>query len=43
MTNDPEMILIEAGIDPEKMEYLRYDERVRILIAAGLDPAAFDF
>ncbi len=36
-------VLIRAGIDPEKMEYLTGSERRRILINAGLDPAEFDF
>ncbi len=36
-------VLVRAGIDPEKMEYLTGSERRRILINAGLDPAEFDF
>lgn len=35
--------LEQAGIDPEKMEYLKPDERIRILIRAGLDPEEYDF
>ena len=41
--NDSEMILIDAGIVPEQMEFLPYKERVQILLSAGLDPEAFDF
>lgn len=36
-------VLIRAGIDPEKMEYLTGSERKRILVEAGLNPAEFDF
>jgi|GEM_PF-4090814 len=35
--------LVKAGIDPEKMGYLRADERRRILKAAGLNPEEYDF
>ncbi len=36
-------VLIRAGIDPEKMEYMTGSERRRILSEAGLNPAEFDF
>jgi len=35
--------LIRAGIVPEYLEYLKGEERQRILTSADLDPAAFDF
>lgn len=40
---DPDMILILAGIVPEQMEYLSYQDRVHILKSAGLDPDQYDF
>lgn len=41
--NDNEDVLILAGLDPEKMEYLPAAERKRLLEEAGLDPVKFDF
>ncbi len=35
--------LWRAGIDPEKLEYLRTADRRRILVSAGLDPDEYDF
>ena len=35
--------LIRAGIVPEKLEYMRGEERRKILLEAGLEPMAFDF
>lgn len=43
MYNENEDILILAGLDPEKMEYLPAAERKRLLEDAGLDPREFDF
>ncbi len=41
--NEEDDVLIRAGIDPEKMEYLTGSERKRILVIAGLNPDEFDF
>lgn len=41
--NENEDVLILAGLDPEKMEYLPAAERKRLLEEAGLDPREFDF
>ncbi len=41
--NKDEDVLIRAGIDPEKMEYLPGKERRSILKKAGLNPDEFDF
>ncbi len=41
--NTDEDVLIRAGIDPEKMEYLSGKERRSILKKAGLNPDEFDF
>lgn len=35
--------LIRAGIIPEYLEFMKGEERQKILMNAGLDPAAFDF
>ncbi len=35
--------LLRAGIDPEKLGYMKKSERCRILAAAGLDPSDYDF
>ncbi len=35
--------LLRAGIDPEKLGYLKKSERCRILADAGLNPSDFDF
>ena len=35
--------LTDAGIDPEKLEYMSGDERRVILENAGLNPDEFDF
>lgn len=35
--------LIQAGIVPEMLEYMRDEDRRRILLKAGLEPKAFDF
>ena len=35
--------LIRAGIVPEQLEYMRADERRKILLEAGLEPVNFDF
>jgi hypothetical protein len=43
MYNDSEDVLILAGLDPEKMEFLPAAERKRLLEDAGLDPGEFDF
>jgi hypothetical protein len=43
MYNENEDVLILAGLDPEKMEYLPAAERKRLLEDAGLDPREFDF
>lgn len=42
-TLETDDVLILAGIDPEKMEYLSGGERREILIRAGLNPKDFDF
>ena len=36
-------VLVQAGIDPEAMEYMSGSERREILIKAGLNPKEFDF
>ncbi len=41
--NSDDDVLIRAGIDPEKMEYLTGNERRNILRNAGLNPDEFDF
>ncbi len=41
--NENEDVLILAGLDPERMEYLPAAERIRLLKDAGLDPREFDF
>lgn len=41
--NGGEDVLILAGLDPEKMEYLPAAERKKLLEDAGLDPLEFDF
>ncbi len=41
--NEEDNVLVRAGIDPEKMEYLNGSERRRILINASLNPDEFDF
>ncbi len=41
--NEEDDVLIRAGIDPEKMEYLTGSERRKILVKAGLNPTEFDF
>lgn len=41
--NGSEDVLILAGLDPEKMEYLPAAERKKLLEDAGLDPMEFDF
>ena len=43
MYNENEDVLILAGLDPEKMEFLPAAERKRLLEDAGLDPREFDF
>ena len=43
MYNESGDVLILAGLDPEKMEYLPAAERKRLLESAGLDPREFDF
>ncbi len=35
--------LIRAGIDPEKLGYMKRSERCRIIAAAGLNPSDYDF
>ncbi|MCR5403953.1 MAG: hypothetical protein K6E91_09095 [Butyrivibrio sp.] len=35
--------LLRAGIDPEKLGYMKKSERCRILATAGLNPDDFDF
>ncbi len=35
--------LLRAGIDPEKLGYMKKSERCRILAAAGLNPSDYDF
>ena len=35
--------LIRAGIVPEQLEYMRADERRKVLLEAGLEPVNFDF
>lgn len=32
-----------SGLDPVALEFMRYEERVQVLRAAGLDPAKYDF
>lgn len=41
--NGSEDVLILAGLDPEKMEYLPAAERKKLLEDAGLNPLEFDF
>jgi len=40
---DGDMELIDAGLDPEELEYMSADERREALEDAGLDPDDFDF
>ena len=35
--------LLQAGIDPEELEFMSGDERREILEDAGLDPDEYDF
>ena len=35
--------LLQAGIDPEELEYMSADERREVLEDAGLDPDDYDF
>ncbi len=35
--------LLRAGIDLEKLGYMKKNERCRILAAAGLNPGDYDF
>ena len=35
--------LLQAGIDPEELEYMNADERREVLEDAGLDPDDYDF
>ncbi len=35
--------LLRAGIDPEKLGYMKKSERCRILAVAGLNPGDYDF
>ena len=32
-----------SGLDPEKLEFMRMDERRKVLIEAGLNPDCYDF
>ena len=44
MENDNEQTELEkSGLDPVALEFMRYEERVKVLRAAGLDPAKYDF
>ncbi len=40
-TDHDELLL--AGIDPEKLGYMKKSEKYRILAAAGLNPCEYDF
>ncbi len=35
--------LLRAGIDPEKLSYMKKSERCRILADVGLNPSDYDF
>ncbi len=35
--------LLRAGIDPEKLGYMKKSERCRILADVGLNPSDYDF
>ncbi len=35
--------LLRAGIDPEKLGYMKKSERYRILADVGLNPSDYDF
>ena len=36
-------IYLASGLDPEKLEFMRMDERRKVLIEAGLNPDRYDF
>ena len=35
--------LEKAGLDPEALGYMKWEERCAVLVRAGLNPAEFDF
>lgn len=41
--NTKETELIRAGLVPEYLEFMKPDDRVRILHEAGLNPEEYDF
>ena len=41
--DDDDTELMEAGIDPEELEYMDAAERREVLEEAGLDPDDYDF
>lgn len=40
---DAQTQLVDAGLDPEELEFMDYEERKAVLEAAGLNPRDFDF
>lgn len=41
--NTKETELIRAGLVPEYLEYMKPDDRNRVLLEAGLNPEEYDF